>query len=293
MKTLIKILLLASVMTLMSCAASKEEVASYHESVKVANLQVIETVQVQANHNAQRRLDSMVFFSKAMTEAAKTPDPSDNATIAFAWGFVTAQPDKIEMPSLQYPRAPVTSVDALKAWTPIVGMTIPLIQPLLYGYGAFGDGGSGAQDIVATDNATIYLDSGNTNSQNAVRDGSSFDGSYANTTNQHDDNMGGSGAGVTPFGADGECAEGYTLRLSTGTCITLECEAIIDGGGSDSCDGGVTPVVTPVSGGGMTLQECLANPPGGFKGSTPMYTATSSCRSSGLPLATPEQLPEG
>ena len=277
--------LMALSLLLGGCAATKEEVASYHESVKIANLQVIETVQVQANHNAQRRIDSMVYFSKAMTEAAKTPDPSDNATIAFAWGFVTAQPDKIEVPSLQYPRAPVTSVDALKAWTPIVGMTIPLIQPLLYGYGVFGDGGGSQQDIVATDNATIYLDSGNTNSQNAVRDGSSFDGSGANTTNQHDDNLGGSESGVTPFGA-GECPAGLELRESTGTCITPSCAATIEGGGSDSCDAGVTPVTTATptasSGGGESCETT-----GGYLGldgrlyANPNFTCSCGSREEG------------
>lgn len=289
---LLMVMLLTLSLTFMGCAASDQKVQSYHDNIRITNLQIVESVNKQSAEIRAADRASMVYFSQAMTEAAKTADPSDNAVIAFAWGFVSAQPKSIEVPSLQYPRAPVTDVDRVKAWTPIVGMAVPLVTPLLYGYGAFGSSGDGStQDIVATDNATIYLDSGNTNSQNAVRGGSTFDGSNANTTNQHDDYSGeGTGLSASPVSAEGECAEGMIYRDSTGTCITPACEAAIAAGEGDSCDGGVTPVVTPVSGGDITLQECLANPPGGFKGSTPMYTATNSCRSSGLSLATAEPL---
>ena len=56
-------------------------------------------------------------------------------------------------------------------------------------------------------------------------------------------------------GAEGEWPAGYTLRLSTGTCITIECEAIIDAGGSDSCDGGIPPGTAGTTGGGESCEE--------------------------------------
>ena len=251
MKTLIKILTLVCVMTLMSCAASKEEVLSYHKTIETSNQLIIETVQTQANHNAQRRMDSMVHFSRAMTEAAKTDDPSDNATIAFAWGFVTAQPDTIEQPKISFPAAPVTSVDALRAWTPIVGMAVPLVTPFLYGWASGNDGTS--QSIAADNGSTIVLESGNAGAYKSSVGGNSV----VSELNQEDWRI-----------VDNSTHEGGVGTELPGGGVGVE------GGGTD-----------------MILSECLANPPGGYKGDTPMLTATMSCRSAGLLLTRPVVLP--
>ena len=92
------------------------------------------------------------------------------------------------------------------------------------------------------------------------------------------DNNGVFAAGGSYVGSDGECPSGYTLRLSTGQCITLECEAIIDGGGSDSCAAG--GVGGQGTGGDFNLSDCLINPPAGFTSAgTPLYSSGVSCNS--------------
>jgi len=286
---LLLVMLLTLSLTFMGCAASQEEVLSYHKSVQETNMAIVASIEKQAEDNKRLKTEEMEAFSRSMAQASLTPDPTDNAVIAFAWGFASGQKRSIEIPGLQYPRSPVTSVDALKAWTPIVGMAVPLVTPLLYGYGAFGSGsGSGAQDIVATDNATIYLDSGNTNSQNAVRDGSTFSAEGSSTVNQHDDYTGGaSGPSVTPLGADGECPFGYSLRESTGECITVECEAWIDGGSVGVQPGSCGDVVAPVLAPEQPIAGDTCDVTGGYLGldgrlyADPSFTCSCGSRSAG------------
>ena len=156
---ILTIVLLIVALALGGCAASKEEVMSYHNTMEMTNDAIILSVQEQAKDNTLARAQSMVHFSTAMTEAAKTEDPTDNAVIAFAWGFVTATPHNIEVPKLQYPARPDSSVDALRAWTPIIGMAVPLVTPFLYGWATDNNGTS--QSIAADNGSTIVLESGN------------------------------------------------------------------------------------------------------------------------------------
>ena len=269
MRTLIAMLLIVSI-ALMGCAASQEEVMSYHQTTQWTNEAILESVKEQAKDNGAARTQSMVHFSAAMTEASKTEDPTDNAVIAFAWGFATATPHTIEVPKLQYPTKPDSSVDALRAWTPIVGMAIPLLSPFLYGWASDNDGAS--QSIVADNGGTVVLESGNAGAYKSTIGGDN----NANTTQSDwriiDQNNGSSGSEV-----DGECPAGLVLRLSTGSCITPECEAIIDAGGSDSCDGGVG-----IAGGGETCDVT-----GGYLGpdgriyADPGFTCSCSSRAAG------------
>jgi len=165
MKLLLTAVLIASLI-LGGCAATEHEISSYHSTVAQTNTQVLKIVERQTDAARDRRANEMVYFSQAMVSAASTENPTDDAVIAFAWGFTSGRADVMEIPSLQYPAAPVTDVDRVKAWTPMVGMALPFLHPLLYG----GSGNSGTE-IVATDQATIMLDSGNAGSYNKVSGG--------------------------------------------------------------------------------------------------------------------------
>jgi len=187
----------------------------------------------------------MRYFSTAIIEAAKTEDPSDGATIAFAWGFASAQPDVVIQPNVQHPAPPVTDVDRVLAWTPIAQMAIPYLAPWL-----LDAGGNSGTSYVAKDQATIMVKSGNAGSYNNVS--GAYGGGVGDSAvvNKHDDlilfNDGGGDIGsVMPYndipttlpvegGVPGELTEewcnsqGMTLRESTGECITYEYKSNIE-----------------------------------------------------------------
>jgi hypothetical protein len=183
MSRLLITLALAVSLGLTGCMAKTEEIKSYHETMAATNTQVLAIVERQTDAARANRNASMSYFSQAMVAAAQTENPTDDAVIAFAWGFASGKPEYLEIPSLQYPEAPVTDVDRVLAWTPLITTALPFIPPLFAG----GYGNSGTQ-ITASDQATIMIDSGNAGSYNKVS-GAGAGGGIGDSTvlNKHDD----------------------------------------------------------------------------------------------------------
>jgi hypothetical protein len=157
------ILTLVLSIALMGCSAKEWEVVEYHETLRQTNNTIVKSLDSQVQLQHQRSMDSLRYFSSAMIQASETEDPTDGATIAFAWGFQSSQPNNIVMPNVQHPAPPVTDVDRVKAWTPIVTMTVPYVAPMIFN----GYGNSGTK-IAASDQATIMQRSGNAGSYNQV-----------------------------------------------------------------------------------------------------------------------------
>lgn len=178
MKLMITLLLGVALLFAGGCA---EQQADYYAAISSTNTALVQSIQSQATANAKQRVDERLAFSRAMTEASKTPDPSDNAVIAFAWGFSTGQQPAVVVPSLAFPERPRDGVDYLGAALPYANLLFPW---LMWGTG----GGPGAsQKITATDNATVMIDAGNAGSYNQASRSSAIDASGSDVDNQHDD----------------------------------------------------------------------------------------------------------
>lgn len=150
---------------LSGCAASKEEMAAYYKQIDSQTKAIIESIEQQGSDNTKARQSMMVHYTNAALNAAKTPDDTDDVLVAFAWGFQSAQSSEITIPKLPQPKQPKDSVDALKAWTPIIGMTIPFVTPLIYGWSGAFDGGT---TYSAQDNGRINVNSKNAGSYNTA-----------------------------------------------------------------------------------------------------------------------------
>lgn len=137
----------------------------------------------------------MQTFSTAATTAAVTASPVDDALLAFAWGFQMGQPQRIEIPKLQPIVAPDKTSDLWRSVTPVLGMIMPFLYPLAYGWAA---SGSGSGTKVSADNgAQVILDSGNPGSYNKVG------GDYALQNSQSDYSLIRDGDNCADCGEDG------------------------------------------------------------------------------------------
>ncbi len=163
--------------TLIGCA-DKEQLAQYYAVEERRTQAIIDSIEIQSNNHQQARMHQMQSFSSAATNAAATESPVDDALLAFAWGYQMGQPQKIEIPKLQPIKAPDSSADLVRAWTPLVGLAMPFLYPLAYGW-ASSDAGT---RISADNGATVSLDSGNTGAYN--RAGGDMTTTIDNTGNQ-------------------------------------------------------------------------------------------------------------
>ena len=229
------------------CAAKPEEMAQYHQSLVSTNAAMLASIKEQAKDNKAARMAQMIHFSKAMTEASRTADPTDNVVIAFAWGYQSGQELTVVTPELKYPKAPVTDVDRVRAWTPIASMAVPLIYPLINSW-AYDYGSSGTkvtQQFAVSDQGQLNIDSGNSGSQKSP--GSYFMGDYGTgaVTNQQDDYGEGSFAGVPAEEEEG--AEGEVNPLSAdGTDQEAMAECVA------TAPGGYTAIGTPLAASGLS-----------------------------------------
>lgn len=142
--------------------ANKEDMAKYYDIQQQRTAAIIKSIEAQASANRAQRSQEMSFFSNATVAATRTADPTDDALIAFAWGYRMGQPMDIEMPQLPHLEAPPTNVDYVRAWTPLAAMAVPFLYPLAYGWG-----GDSASKISASDQATINIESGNAGAYNS------------------------------------------------------------------------------------------------------------------------------
>ena len=156
------------------CAATQQEMADYYDTINTGNRAIIASIEKQGDLNRIARTQQMTHFSSAMSSAAATPSLTDDVTIAFAWGYLSGQPLDIEVPDIKFPAKPVTDVDRVRAWTPVIGMAVPFLYPLVYNYA--NDGSGSGTTIRATDDATVLVGSQNPGSYNKVG------GDYANSS---------------------------------------------------------------------------------------------------------------
>lgn len=148
-------------LTLSGCAASTEEMTAYYSQMAKQTQAIINSVEMQGIANRAQQAKEMQFFSNASVNAAKTASDADDTLVAFAWGYRMGQPMKIEIPDLPTIQAPITDVDRVRAWTPIVGMAVPFLYPLAYGWS-----NSSGSTYQATDNGRINVNSQNPGSYN-------------------------------------------------------------------------------------------------------------------------------
>ena len=151
--------------TMIGCA-DKEMMQQYYSVEQSRTEMIIKSVERQSSMNATNRMLQMQTFSNAATTAAVTDSPVDDALLAFAWGFQMGQPQKVEIPKLQPIVAPDKTSDLWRSVTPVLGMIMPFLYPLAYGWAS---SGSGSGTKVSADNgASVVLDSGNPGSYNSV-----------------------------------------------------------------------------------------------------------------------------
>ena len=180
--------------TLIGCA-DKEQLSQYYAVEERRTQAIIDSIEIQSQNHANARMMQMQSFSSAATNAAATESPVDDALLAFAWGYQMGQPQKIEIPKLQPIKAPDSSADLVRAWTPLVGLAMPFLYPLAYGWAS---GESGTR-ISADNGSTVALDSGNAGSYNRA--------GYDMTTSI--ENPGNLGVGNVQSSCEGEeCFEG-------------------------------------------------------------------------------------
>lgn len=198
-----KILVVILAVAMVGCAATKEEMDAYYQSIHESNQIIADSIAEQSIANRAAKAAQMIHFSDAMSRAAATESKTDDVIVSFAWGYQSGQPLGIEIPKLKTPAAPVTDVDRVKAWTPMVGMFTPLLTPLIYG--ATWGSSSGASTIYQlTDQAQVSVGSQNSGSLNSNTGGSQTVGTSTVTSSQDDLILSGSGTlnGVNPTTAE-------------------------------------------------------------------------------------------
>lgn len=144
--------------------ADKEAMTEYYQVEAARTAAIVASIESQQKANSHNRTLQMQSFSTAATTAAVTDSPVDDALLAFAWGYALGTPQHIEIPKLQPIKAPDSSADMIRAWTPIVGMAMPFLYPLAYGWAS----GSGGTSISADNGANVMVDSGNPGSYNSA-----------------------------------------------------------------------------------------------------------------------------
>ena len=200
---------------LIGCA-DKEAMDQYYQVEAARTQAIIDSIESQTKSNAQGRVLQMQTFSNAATNAAATESPVDDALLAFAWGYQLGQPQNVEIPKLQPIKAPDSSADLVRAWTPIIGMAVPFLWAIPFA------NNSGSGTTISADNgATVALDSGNAGSYNTA-------GEYMTTTIDTSGQQGVGNQGLDNC-ASGECEEeGGGVGIAGGECVLdpdgLACE---------------------------------------------------------------------
>lgn len=146
--------------------ADNEHMTQYYNLEQARTEALIESMEKQSSENAKSRALAMQTYSKAMSSAAITADNSDDVAVALAWGYYMGAPQQVNVPKLSPVKAPPTNVDYIRAWSPIIGMTIPLLWGAVW---SGGTSGSGSGNSYSADNGgSIVLDSGNPGSYNSI-----------------------------------------------------------------------------------------------------------------------------
>ena len=171
------VVLLVIVLFVSACADPKMQEKYYN--VELSRTQaIIDSITAQSANQQANLAMSMTAYSSSITSAALTPSPGDDIAIAMAWGFMLGRPQQIQVPTLPPLAKPETNSDMIRAWTPLIGMALPFLYPLVWNSSG-GGGGSGTK-ISADNGSKVILDSGNPGSYNKVG------GDYSLTNTQSD-----------------------------------------------------------------------------------------------------------
>jgi len=144
--------------------ADKQALQQYYTLEEKRTNAIIQSISQQSLQRSADRTNQMQAFSSAATVAATTEEASDDIAIAMAWGFMLGQPSEVHPPQIQPVKAPDQNSDLLRAWTPIIGMAMPFLYPLMYGLGGAGSGNT----YTARENAKISFNSENSGSMNTA-----------------------------------------------------------------------------------------------------------------------------
>lgn len=196
-------IILMLVFVVSGCGPTAQETSAYYTQLGKQTEAIIATIERQGAENKINRIQMMRHYSDSMNAASMTQVVSDDAVVAFAWGYQMGQPTKIEIPNLPKIAAPETSSEKVRAWTPIVGMAVPFLYPLAYGY-ASGDGGT---TIKADNGSRVVVDSQNAGSYNKAGGAQSIDTTQTNDNGTCDDCDEDSGLEVNPVDVDPEDPE--------------------------------------------------------------------------------------
>ena len=136
-------------------------------------------------------------------------------------GLLHGAPQQVKVPNLQPVKAPPTNVEYIRAWSPIIGMAIPLLWGAVWS----SNSGSSGTTISAAEGSNVILDSGNPGSYNSV--GGDYGMDLIQTdyslVNQNNDNCATgecdeNGGIILPEG--GDCSLGGVINPATGKAYT-------------------------------------------------------------------------
>ena len=149
---------------LVAGCASKETQLAYMDRMAARDAAVVASIDKQTAGNRVAHTSMMNGYTAAMLAATRTSDKSDDVILAFAWGVAVGTPVRVVTPTFATIQPPPTNLDYLKASIPLVGLAMPLIYPLAYGWGDNNDGYE--NNYVVTDQGRVNVASQNPGSLN-------------------------------------------------------------------------------------------------------------------------------
>jgi hypothetical protein len=192
------------VLLFVNACADSEHMTQYYQLEQARTDALIASMERQSADISHNKTLAMGTYSSAISAAAITQSPSDDIAIALAWGYFMGAPQRVNVPNLQPVKAPPTNVEYIRAWSPIIGMAVPLLWGAVWNAGS-----SSGTSISANDGSNIVFDSGNAGSYNTA----GYDM-------------------MTEIGVDGSSNLGVLNNSAP-----LDLEVDVDGAGTDStCD---------------------------------------------------------
>ena len=170
---MVKRWVVAGIIILFVSACADPKLQKQYYDVELQRTQaIIDSINAQSANQQQSMTLAMQSYSSSISAAALTDSPGDDVAIAMAWGFMLGRPQNITTPNLPPIQKPETNSDMIRAWTPLIGMALPFLYPLVWGSG---NSGSGGNSYNAESGGSIVLDSGNPGSYNTVGGDYRFD----------------------------------------------------------------------------------------------------------------------
>ena len=160
-----RVIIWLTILLFVSACADSEHMTQYYQLEQARTDALIASMESQNVELSKSRTLAMTSYTTAISRASVTPSPSDDVAIALAWGYYMGAPQQVKVPNLQPVKAPPTNVEYIRAWSPIIGMAIPLLWGAVW---SGNNSGSGGNSYAADNGGSIVLDSGNPGSYNSV-----------------------------------------------------------------------------------------------------------------------------